>query len=110
PIQYTAITYLGSLRYALKNSENQIALYTDNGVQLTAFVFNKIFPFKRNYAVVIQDKKKGIIDREGILRITPAFGDIRIGQDGTIQGKPVNEWIILNGENKIQKTVQADSL
>lgn len=108
---FKQIECIGPLRYAVKNTENKHALFSENGKQLTAFVFDRIYPFKKNYAVIVREGKQGIIDREGVIKAEPEYASILINDEGTAaKAKPFNEWTILDGENKVLHAIEADSI
>lgn len=110
PQQYKNLYSIGSLRYAVENFENKMALFTENGKQVTNFNIDSISSFKKDYAVIYQDSQQGLIDREGQIKIDPTFREIRIGDDGSIHTRQVDEWLFLDGQNKIFQKKRADSV
>lgn len=111
PVEFKAIERIGMMRYSVKNQQGKCALFSDNGKQLTAFVFDDIDPFKKDYAVVVQNGKQGIINREGQVRKEPAYKTILLGTDSiTAKAKPFDEWVVLDGQNKVLQKVEADSI
>ena len=69
PQQYKNIYSIGSLRYAVENFENKVALFTENGAQITPFTIDSISSFKKNFAVIHQGLHQGLIDREGNIKM-----------------------------------------
>lgn len=106
PQHYQTIRSIGSLRFAVENFENKTALFTDLGKQITDFTIDSLSSFKKNYAVLYQNLRQGVIDREGQIKVEPKFRSVAIQDDGTIKVKEMDEWFFLDGQNKlIQKTV-----
>ena len=110
PQQYKNIYSIGSLRYAVENFENKVALFTENGEQVTPFNIDSISSFKKNFAVIHQGLHQGLIDREGRVKLEPSFREIKIDDDGTVHAKQTDEWIFLNGQNKLLQSHKADTL
>lgn len=110
PQQYKNIHSIGSLRYAVENFENRMALFSDNGKQITPFNIDSISSFKKNYAIIYQGSHQGLIDRDGQIKVHPIYREIRINDDGTVHGRQVDEWLFLDGQNKLFQKKQADSI
>jgi WG containing repeat len=110
PQQYKNIHSIGSLRYAVENFENRMALYSDNGKQITPFNIDSISSFKKNFAIIYQDSQQGLIDRDGEIKAFPTYREIRIDDDGTVHTRQVDEWLFLDGQNKLFQKKQADSV
>ncbi len=110
PIENQKVQFLGSLRYAVQNFQSKSALFSENGKDLTGFIFDKISSFNKGYAVITQQGKKGIIDREGLVRIPPAYQELEIGDDGSAKGRKQNQWIILDGQNAVLQKIEVDSI
>jgi len=110
PQQYYAIHSIGSLRYAVENFEHKTALFTDGGKQVTGFTIDSLSLFKKNYAVVYQGMLQGLIDREGQIKMEPTYREIRLQDDGTVKARQTDEWLFLDGQNKLQQKLQADSV
>jgi hypothetical protein len=53
---------------------------------------------------------QGLIDREGRVKLEPTFREIKIDDDGTIHAKQTDEWIFLNGQNKLLQSTKADTI
>jgi hypothetical protein len=105
PQQYQTIHSIGSLRFAVENFENKMALFTDLGRQITDFTIDSLSSFKKNYAVLYQNLRQGVIDREGQIKVEPKFRSVIIRDDGVIKVREMDEWLFLDGQNKsIQKT------
>ncbi len=110
PQRYKSIASIGSLRYAVSNFENKIALFTENGKQVTNFNIDSIAPFKKNYAVFHQGSLQGLIDRDGQIKLQPTYREIRIDDDGLLYTRQIDEWLFLDGQNKLIKQKRADSI
>jgi WG containing repeat len=110
PTEYSEIQFLGSVRYAVKNTSGQFALFSESGKALTGFIFDDISSFKNNFAIVYQNNYQGIIDRDGMLRVNPSFKSVELHDDGSARGRKQHQWIVLDGKNKILHEVQLDSI
>ena len=110
PQQFKNIRSIGSLRYAVENFDGKWALYTDSGKQLTNFTIDNILPFQNNYAIIFQDAKQGLIDRDGIIKIELKHQEIKINDDGLVYTRASSTWLFLDGQNKQHQKIQADSI
>jgi len=110
PQQYRGIRSIGSLRFAVENFENKMAIFTDLGKQITGFTIDSLSSFRKNYAVIYQNRQQGVIDREGQIKVEPTYRSIVINEDGTIKAKEVDEWIFLDGQNKFIQKTRADNI
>ncbi|MBT1687559.1 WG repeat-containing protein [Dawidia soli] len=110
PQQYQSIYPIGSLRFAVENFDDKIAIFTETGRQLTGFTIDRIAPFTKRYATLYQNGMQGVIDRDGQIKVQPRYRGIAILEDGTIKAREADEWQFLNGQNKLTQKVQADAL
>lgn len=110
PQQFKNIISVGSLRYAAEDFNCKWALFTENGKQITNFSYDRIFPFQRNYAIIHLAKKQGLIDRDGLVKIEPEFGEIKLDQNGSVFAKPFSTLLFLNGQHKVLRKIFADSI
>jgi hypothetical protein len=110
PQQFQEIASIGSLRYMVKNFEGKIALFTDEGKQITAFIIDSLSTFKEDFTVFYQGTSKGLLDRNGNIKLEAKYRDIDILKKNEIRIKEHDQWVFLNGENKIQRQIAADSL
>jgi hypothetical protein len=109
PLKYQQIREIGSLRYAVENSNFKTALFSEQGNQITEFTIDSISSFRQGVAFIYQGFKKGLIDREGEIKVEPLYRDLRMDEDG-IKVKKSDEWIILENDNKEVKKIEADEL
>ena len=110
PQHYKSIYSIGSLRYAVENFENKMALFTESGKQVTNFSIDSISSFKKNYAIIYQNGRQGIIDRDGQIKADPTFREIRIDDDGSLHTRGLDEWLFLDGQNLLLQRTEADSV
>ncbi len=108
--RYKNIYSIGTLRYAVQNFENKMALFTENGDQVTGFTIDSISSFKKNYAITHQALQQGLIDREGQIKMEPTYREIRIDDDGSVHARQTDEWVFLNGQNKHLQNKRADTV
>ena len=110
PLKFKNIYAIGSLRYAVENFETKTALFTEQGVKLTTFEIDSISSFRKGKAMIYQDLKQGLIDREGEIIIEPRYREIKIDDDGLVSTRMFDEWKILDGENQELKKITGDEL
>ncbi len=110
PLKFKNITPIGSLRYAVESFENKTALFTEEGKKLTNFLIDSISAFSKGKAVIYQDLKQGLIDREGEIKIQSFYREIKIAEDGTVWARLFDEWKVLDGENHELKKISGDEL
>jgi hypothetical protein len=109
PLKYREIRPIGSLRFAIQDFDRHTALFSENGDQLTGFVIDSISSFKKGNAIIYQNFKQGLIDREGTIQVQPEWRELRITDKG-IEGRSSDTWKILNKENKEITSIDADEL
>ncbi|HYG17369.1 MAG TPA: WG repeat-containing protein, partial [Ohtaekwangia sp.] len=110
PQQYKNVRSIGSLRYAVEDFSNRIALFTEAGKQISSFNIDTIGIFTRNYAIIHQNLQQGLIDRNGEIKLEPKFREIVIREDGTIHARQADEWYFLDGANKLIQKTLADKI
>jgi hypothetical protein len=110
PLSYSEIYPLGSLRYAVENFDHKTAIFSEDGKQLSAFSIDSISTFRKDFAIIYEDQKQGLIDREGKVKLEPVYQTIKINIDGSISVKKPNTFSWLNTENKKVKEINADSI
>ncbi len=109
PMRYRDIQPIGTLRFAIQNFDRRTALFSEEGTQITGFDIDSISSFRRGYAIVYQQTKMGVIDREGVVLVPPTLRDIRV-TDQSIDGKSSDRWKILDANNQEVKSIEADEL
>jgi len=110
PIRFKYIRALGTLRYAVENELSQIALFNEDGSQVTEFTIDSVSSFYKNYAVIYQDYLQGLIDRDGLTKLETKYGSIKISEDGKIFAQLPNEWSFINEKNETKKQIFVDEL
>jgi hypothetical protein len=110
PQTFKNIKSVGSLRYAAENFEGKWALFTDIGKQLTNFDTDSMSHFKKDYAIIYQSGRQGLIDRNGVTKIAAQSQEIQINGDGKVSTRQTATWFFLSGENKLHQKVSADSV
>src|SRR5690606_9447739 len=101
---------LGSLRYAVQNFQDKVALYSESGKALTPFSFDDITAFKKNYAVFKEGNRYGLLDREGLIKVQARYEEIMLSEDGSAEGRMASEWIVLDGQNTVLQSITVDSV
>jgi hypothetical protein len=110
PIKYKYIKPLGTLRYAVENDDEKIALYNEDGSKVTEFVIDSVSTFYKNYAIVYQDHLQGLIDREGVTKLEVKYRSIKISEDGKVFAQVPNEWSFVSEKNETLKQVFTDEI
>jgi hypothetical protein len=110
PQQFKYINSIGSLRYAVENFDNKSALFGEDGKQITPFHIDSISVFRKNYAIIYQNLQQGVIDREGQIKVEAVYREINIGDDGTITARQADEWLLMEGSNKLLQKTYADAV
>ena len=110
PVQYRSVYSLGSLRYAVENDERKTAIFSDEGQQITEFVIDSISSFWKDHAVVYQNQKQGLIDRSGQMIVRPQYREVRFKDDGVIEVRATDEWLLLSGDNKVLGQCEGDMI
>lgn len=109
PANYSRITPLGTLRYAVQNESGKIALYAEDGRAITSFYIDSISTFHNDKAIFFVNTNKGVLDREGNIVAEAVYQDIRISDD-TVFVLPHYKWVVLDGTNKIQQQIPAENI
>jgi hypothetical protein len=109
PVKYRDIRPIGSLRFAIQNFDKHTALFSENGLQLTEFAIDSISAFKKGNAIIYQEFKQGLIDREGVIQLPPIYRELRVTGSG-VEGKINDTWKIITTDNKEQTSIDADEL
>lgn len=100
---------LGSLRYAVQNTANKTALFTESGKQITPFSIDSISQLHNNVAIIYQQGKQGLINRDGSILKEPIYRDVVV--DGkAIRTKLPDSWLVLDAQNKHVHKIEADSI
>lgn len=110
PLNYQSIYPLGSLRYGVEDFNHKTAIFSEDGQQITNFVIDSISTFKKDYAVIYQNQLQGLIDRQGNTKLEPIYREIKIQDDGSVSARKADAWFWFNGENKLIRQLNADSV
>ena len=110
PVIHKNIRPLGTLRFAVENSENKIALFGDEGNPITEFSIDSISLFYKGLAIVYQNSLQGLIDRNGQVKLEVKYNSINVDKDGRVMAQLPNEWILINGRNEVIKQLVADEV
>jgi WG containing repeat len=110
PLKYKSIESLGSLRYAVQNFDNKIALHTDEGVKLTDFVIDSLSAFNKGWFVIHQNFRQGLLTREGEIKIEPIYRELKINNNCTVSARAFNAWKTVDAKNVEQELLEADTL
>lgn len=108
-IQYKSIRALGTLRFAVENWNEKVALLSEQGKLITDFKIDSISTFKEGMAIFYQDFKQGLMNRDGEIKIEPYYREIKIAEEG-IWGRMPTEWKLLDSDNHELNKIEADEL
>lgn len=110
PVSFKNIFSLGTLRFAVQNPQNKMALYNEQGRAVTDFSIDSISSFYKGYAIIYENLLQGLMDREGQIKLKPIYQSIKINAEGKIFARLPSEWVWLTPKNEIVKKFMADSL
>lgn len=110
PLQYKNIFALGTLRYAVQNRQNKIALFSEQGNVITDFTIDSISEFSKNYAFVYQQHKHGLINRHGEMVLPVIYENIKIFNFETALACLPDQWQLINEKNEVINQVDATDL
>lgn len=110
PLKYKSIQSLGTLRYAVENFDNKIALFSDTGTKLTDFTIDSLSSFRKGWSVIYQEFKQGLLSREGEIKAEPIYREIKINDDGTVSARTFDSWKTVDGNNNEKDLIEADAL
>lgn len=110
PLEYQRIYSLGSLRFAVENFDNKTAIFSDDGSQVTGFLIDSISAFRNNFAVVYQNQRQGLIDRNGQVVVKPLYGELRFTKAGAIEARNMDCWSFLDAENHLMGQQLAEAV
>ncbi len=110
PPEYLQITPLGTLRFAVRGFEGKTALFTEEGKQVTAFDIDSLSSFQNDLAILHKSLRKGILDRNGSIRIEAEYGDARVTGPGTVQLKRTDTWKVVDHDQQVVRKIDADSI
>lgn len=107
PSEYTDISFLGNLRFAVKNETGKTAIYNDHGKQILGFELDSISGFKNGFAIIYDNHLRGLINSDGKIIQPPVHKDFQIsGQE--VRSSAFNNWYVITGKNKVIKKMNYD--
>ncbi|MBL7833525.1 MAG: WG repeat-containing protein [Cyclobacteriaceae bacterium] len=109
PFEYKNIYPIGSLRYAVEDFTGKIALYSEGGKQISGFTIDSLSDFKYDVAILYENGKQGLINREGQLKSEAKFRDVQITKE-RIRARMPDEWLVMTADNKTLDVVEGDSI
>ena len=110
PVRFQRITPIGSLRYAVQNFENKHALSSEEGKWITDFTIDSISDFHYDHAVIYKEWKRGVLDRNGEIKIEPVYRDIKITGPDQFSVRKADEWQMMDTQYKTLQQMEADDL
>jgi hypothetical protein len=110
PLKYRSINPLGTLRYAVENENNKIALFSEEGKAITDFVIDSVSGFTYSKAIIYENLKQGIINRDGEIVLKPMYREIKIESDNKVKVQDFHNWLFLDEKNTTISSIQADEI
>jgi hypothetical protein len=110
PLQFKNIASLGTLRYAVQNRDNKIALFSEEGKPITDFSIDSLSQFYKGYSIIYQKGLQGLINREGEIKVPTQYSHIKITESGAVQVQLPGEWKYLTYKNEELSKIIADDL
>ena len=108
PANYRNILSLGSLRYAVQNKEGKIALFNDQGTAVTDFTIDSISGFDKNHAILYQNNRQGLINRDGTIVLEPRYRTVKTIAIDKANVRLSDEWLMITSKNEIIHRLEAD--
>ncbi|MBX2915126.1 MAG: WG repeat-containing protein [Cyclobacteriaceae bacterium] len=109
PANYSRITPLGTLRYAVQNESGKIALYAEDGKAITPFAIDSVTVFQGGKAYFYLNGNKGLLDRDGKIMAEALYRDVKTENEQVLV-LPHNQWQVLNTANKVQRQFEAETI
>ncbi len=110
PVQFKSIYPLGTLRFAVENENGKIALYGEDGKPITDFQIDSVSQFRDSKAVVYENLRQGLIDRDGVVKLKTQYRSIQITGDNKVRVQLPHEWLFINEKNESVTSFHADEL
>ncbi len=110
PLRYKNIYPLGTLRYAVENESGKIALHGEDGKPITDFLIDSISSFHDSKAIIYQNLRQGLIDRDGVIKLKPVYRSIKIEGGNRVKVQAPHEWLFITEKNEIVNHYSADEL
>ncbi len=110
PLQYKNIYPLGTLRFAVENRNGKIGLVGEDGRAIIDFKIDSISQFYKSRAIIYQNLKQGLIDRDGKILVEPNYLAIKIVDEDKVALLMPHEWLLINEKNETQLNFFADEL
>lgn len=110
PIQYKKIEPLGSLRFVVQDFTNKSALCSEDGKWITSFFIDHLSDFQFDLAVLRQEWKCGIIDRNGEIKIEPIYRELKITAPREVLVRKADEWKVINSREEEVQKIEADEI
>jgi hypothetical protein len=110
PLSNKNIFPLGTLRYAVENRSGKIALFSEDGKPITDFTIDSISRFTSGFFTVYQNGLRGLMNRDGELKIPIQYSDIQVLGDGNVRAQMLGEWHFLNQKDELVMKLSADAL
>ena len=105
---YNEITFVGNNRISVTNSSAKSALFDLDGNSLTAFNYESLKNYRDTYFEVTYYGRKGLIDLNGKLIISPIYKDFKL-ENGEATGLAFTQWDVFEGA-KFQQSLFYDSV
>ncbi|TDQ25483.1 WG repeat-containing protein [Tenacibaculum caenipelagi] len=92
------INYFNSDLFAFKNSDNKYGYLDKKGKEVIKANFDFANQFINDFAVIIKDRKKGIINKKGEIIIDPIYNDIHLYSPFTFTDVTESSFTFLDSE------------
>ena len=96
-VKYERIRPVSGHYYEVSNGD-YVAVFNEEGENLTGFDLDSIQAIDQNYMLTYQNGKTGLLGRQGELIIPPTYKSIVIDDEG-IRAERFREWIMFNHSN-----------
>jgi hypothetical protein len=110
PVKFKSIKSIGTLRYVVEDFNGKSALSTEEGKWVTDFVIDGISEFTNDLAVISQDWKRGIIDRNGTIKAEPIYREAKVTGPGTAVVRKADEWRLVDEKFHDLQRAEGDAI
>ncbi len=107
---YAAIRPVSEARYAVRNEAGQEALFSTEGIALTAFQYDSISGFEHGLAITYQRGKQGAIDLTGTVRVAGQYQEVKIASPRSVSILPFDRWQAYTSANRLVRDYFFDDL
>jgi len=100
PFRYKEITPLSETSFALKDFAGKIAYYDSNKKDITELSSDSIIYINARHAIISVAGRKGMVNDEGQILISPHYQRLQMNKDQSINALPYPQWAMVSIDHK----------